>query len=227
MHNNRLNGSIPLELENLTNLRHLSLSRNNLTGCIPEKLTKVPNNDLSWYGRAACGTAITVASDPGDRRALVALYNATDGENWKHSISWLSDAPIGEWYGVTVDTGGKVVALDLSYNNLNGKIPSELGSLSHLVTLELSRNRLAGEIPREMGNLSTLFKLSLGDNQLIGEIPSELGSLMALEELMLYFNQLSGDLPATLSKLKNLNAIYLFGNQLSGEIPATLGASPT
>ena len=135
-------------------------------------------------------------------------------------ISWLSDAPIGEWYGVTVDTGGKVVALDLSYNNL-GKIPSELGSLSHLVTLELSRNRLAGEIPREMGNLSR-FKLSLGDNQLIGEIPSELGSLMALEELMLYFNQLSGDLPATLSKLKNLNA--LFGNQLSGEIPATLGS---
>ena len=64
LHNDRLNGSIPLELENRTNLRHQSLSRNNLTEFIYEKLTKVPNNDLSWYGRAACGTAITVASDP-------------------------------------------------------------------------------------------------------------------------------------------------------------------
>ena len=30
-----------------------------------------------------------------DREALVAFYNATDGENW------LSDAPLGEWWGVT------------------------------------------------------------------------------------------------------------------------------
>ena len=28
-----------------------------------------------------------------DREALVALYNATDGERWKGSYNWLSDAP--------------------------------------------------------------------------------------------------------------------------------------
>ena len=31
-----------------------------------------------------------------DREALVALYNATDGENWNKSANWLSDAPLGE-----------------------------------------------------------------------------------------------------------------------------------
>ena len=31
-----------------------------------------------------------------DREALVALYNATDGENWYRSDNWLSDAPLGE-----------------------------------------------------------------------------------------------------------------------------------
>ena len=41
-----------------------------------------------------------------DRDALVALYNATDGANWKNSENWLSDAPIGEWHGVTTDTNG-------------------------------------------------------------------------------------------------------------------------
>ena len=41
-----------------------------------------------------------------DREALVALYNATDGENWSRSDNWLSDAPLGEWEGVTTDVDG-------------------------------------------------------------------------------------------------------------------------
>ena len=41
---------------------------------------------------AASGSAET------DREALVALYNA-NGENWYESDNWLSDAPLGEWYG--------------------------------------------------------------------------------------------------------------------------------
>ena len=36
---------------------------------------------------AASGSAET------DREALVAIYNATDGENWNRSDNWLSDAP--------------------------------------------------------------------------------------------------------------------------------------
>ena len=36
-----------------------------------------------------------------DRAALVALYAATDGENWDDNSNWLSDAPLGDWYGVT------------------------------------------------------------------------------------------------------------------------------
>ena len=28
-------------------------------------------------------------------KPLVAFYNATDGENWDESNSWLSDAPLG------------------------------------------------------------------------------------------------------------------------------------
>ena len=47
-----------------------------------------------------------------DQEALVALYNATDGENWNRSDNWLSDAPIGEWEGVTTDDDGRVIALD-------------------------------------------------------------------------------------------------------------------
>lgn len=48
-----------------------------------------------------------------DRAALVALYNATGGDNWTNSDNWLSDAPIGEWYGVTTDNNGRVISLNL------------------------------------------------------------------------------------------------------------------
>ena len=43
-----------------------------------------------------------------DREALVALYNATEGEDWIFSNNWLSDAPLGEWKGVTTNADGRV-----------------------------------------------------------------------------------------------------------------------
>ena len=52
-----------------------------------------------------------VTSD--DRAVLVALYHATDGLYWHFSTNWLSDRPLGEWYGVTTDRTGRVEALHL------------------------------------------------------------------------------------------------------------------
>ena len=116
-----------------------------------------------------------------DREALVALYNATDGPNWENNGKWLSDAPIGEWYGVTTDGSGRVIGLELWDNRLSGEIPPELGSLSRLDSLYLSSNQLGGEIPAELGSLANLEWLILDDNQLSGEIPPELGSLANLD----------------------------------------------
>ena len=98
-----------------------------------------------------------------DREALVALYNATDGENWNQSDNWLSDAPLGEWKGVLTDDR-RVVVLYLGDNGLTGEIPPELGSLSNLTALYLDTNALSGEIPPELGSLSNLTDLSLYHN---------------------------------------------------------------
>lgn len=49
----------------------------------------------------------------GDLVALISLYNATDGPNWSNNTNWLSEMPLGEWYGVTTDSGGRVVELVL------------------------------------------------------------------------------------------------------------------
>ena len=133
-----------------------------------------------------------------DRAALVALYNATDGESWDDNYEWLSDAPLHEWRGVSTDYNGCVTGLSLSPNRLSGEIPAELGNLANLEWLYLSGNQLSGEIPAELGNLANLESLNLSGNQLSGEIPAELGNLANLEFLYLHENQLSGCLPAGL-----------------------------
>ena len=82
-----------------------------------------------------------------DRTALVALYNATGGRNWRSNDNWLSDAPISEWHGVVTDGAGRVTELNLSENGLTGEIPAELGVLPNLEHLEISGNQLSGCIP--------------------------------------------------------------------------------
>ena len=109
-----------------------------------------------------------------DRATLVVLYHATDGDNWAIKVGWLSDAPIGEWYGVATDSDGRVTAVALPGNWLSGQIPPELGKLTNLRDLYLQDNQLSGEIPPELGKLVNLESLILAGNQLSGEIPSEL-----------------------------------------------------
>ena len=89
----------------------------------PDRTASTPTETLAWTpttpGSGDAPTA-TDAPEPAaatappaasgsvetDREALVALYNATNGENWNGIDNWLSDAPLDEWDGVTPTTTG-------------------------------------------------------------------------------------------------------------------------
>ena len=202
---------------------------------------------LTFEVRAVGEAAVTVtASDPDslearavftvevtenpDRAALVALYEATDGPNWKNNENWLTDAPLSEWHGVDVSDDG-VRGLSLDRNALSGPVPPELGDLTNLKTLSLSDNALTGPIPPELGNLASLSFLGLGcrslpsgcDNELTGPIPPELGNLASLGYLSLAGNALTGPIPPELGNLATLRSLYLHYNALTGPIPPELG----
>ncbi len=163
-----------------------------------------------------------------DRPALVALYNATDGDNWRFKDNWLTDAPLGQWKGVTTDDDGRVIAIDLQRENMGvtglvGEIPAELGNLTSLKELDLANNELTGEIPAELGSLTSLEILDFSNSGLTAEIPPEFGNLTNLKELDLSSNRLTGEIPPELGNLSNLEYLNLQGTGLTGRIPPELG----
>ncbi len=158
-----------------------------------------------------------------DRAALVALYDATGGQNWSDSTNWKTDAALGDWYGVTTDTDGRVTLLLLFGEGLTGPMPAALGNLSKLQGLLLQNNNLTGSIPAALGNLSNLTVLSLWGNDLSGSIPSALGNLSNLQDLLLYENDLTGPIPTSFWNLSNLIDLQIDGNALTGSIPAAIG----
>ena len=171
------------------------------------------------------GVDARIAQYSADHDALVALYHALDGPNWNLNRNWLSNAPLRQWYGVTIGAG-RVVELDLSQNQLSGEIPADIGQLTGLTNLDFFGNQLTGEIPPSIGNLDKVTRLSLWANQLSGSIPAELGDMESLEWVALGINELTGEIPAELGNLTTLTHMDFTLNQLSGPIPAELGNLP-
>lgn len=184
--------------------------------------TVVTATSGSVTAEAAVRVRVGSGSPAADRNALVALYEATGGDNWTNNTNWLGDKPLGEWHGVYVDHMGRVIALSLFDNGLSGPIPPEIGSLTELEHLQLGYNGLSGTLPAELGHLADLTDLSLFGNSLSGSIPPDLGSLVGLERLRLSQNQFSGPIPPELGNLANLTEVDLAYNPLSGAIPPAI-----
>ena len=193
---------------------------------VAEGTATITASSGSAQGTAAITVANAVASS--DRGILEAFYHATGGPNWGNSYNWLTDAPISEWHGVDTDAQGRVTEIYLTFNDLSGSLPAELGNLASLTTLRLYSNELSGPIPAELGNLANLEGLDLNGNELTGPIPAELGNLANLVALYIGGlgvggNELTGPIPAELGNLANLEGLGLADNELTGPIPAELG----
>ena len=184
--NNQLSGSIPSSLGNLSNLEGLDLSNNQLSGSIPSSLGNLSkleefhvsgNTDLSLpaslqtWARSIPNSDVTnlpIAPVAGgvaiDRAALVALYNATDGDNWHVNTNWLSDKPLWKWHGVGTNAQGRVDSLNLSAHRLIGPLTESIGNLTYLEYLDFADNNLSGPLTESIGNLTYLEYLDLDDN---------------------------------------------------------------
>lgn len=55
-------------------------------------------------------------------------------------------------------------SLDVSFNQLTGTIPTEIGVMSALSTINAVSNQIRGTIPNEMLNLNRNLRLNFTDN---------------------------------------------------------------
>ena len=219
--------------------------------CSPVEFLKQLRTSLPLAIALAATPLLAVSTDAAtsdhtarDRSALIALYEATDGRNWREQDAWLTDEPLHSWQGVSL-SDGRVTRLRLPNNRLVGRLPPEVGMLTELRRLELPGNSLEGRIPDTIGALSALTHLDLRWNSLDGHIPPPLakltnlvslllsanrltgpipdfGGLVGLTRLDLSYNELRGEIPKTLGRLTQLNALGLRSNRLNGPIPPQL-----
>lgn len=111
-----------------------------------------------------------------DRKALIEIYKAANGDKWERRNNWCSDKPISTWEGVSTNEKGRCYVLSLSNNNLSGNISPSIGDLSELEILGLDGNwNLNGStFPSEILNLSKLNYISLMSCNMVGSLPEEL-----------------------------------------------------
>ncbi len=204
---NELTGPLPPELGGLAGLESLDLSSNDFSGPIPPELGGLASLDsLDLSGNSFSGSL------PPELGGLASLQHLDLSSN-------LFSGPIPlEFAGLT-----SLESLYLTSNLFSGPIPPEFGGLTSLESLVLSGNRFSGPIPPELGGLASLEHLNLDTNTLTGPIPPELGNLGSLVGLILHSNDLTGPIPPELANLGRLYWLDLSSNNLTGSIPPELG----
>ncbi|KAL3508794.1 hypothetical protein ACH5RR_028195 [Cinchona calisaya] len=205
LNGNRISGTIPKEIGNISTLANLTLSFNQLSGTIPqelgnlkllEKLTLSSNN---WTGEL-----------PGTLVNLTSL-----------KILWIADSNLLGSIPNFIQNWKNLEKLLIQGSGLHGPIPPGIVSLTKLNELIIS--------DLDSGNDSTFPDLSQANNlnylilrscNITGELPGYLASMTNLKMLDVSFNKLNGQIPSNFSAISKSNNIYLTGNNFTGYVPA-------
>ncbi|KDP38865.1 hypothetical protein JCGZ_05022 [Jatropha curcas] len=200
---NQITGAIPMEIGNLEKLQVLYLDRNRLSGPIPSSI-----GNLSFL--IQLGLA--------DNNFRTSLPSGLDWHNMLFLDLFRSNI-IGSIPKQLFSTASMLVSIDLSLNNFEGTLPSEIGSSLSLNEFYASKSNLSGKIPSELGQCKSLVTLYLDGNNFQGTIPMEIGNI----ELDLQHNRLKGILPNSKANLSSSLQFLIIGhNQIYGTLPQWL-----
>lgn len=153
-----------------------------------------------------------------DSLELIKLYNATNGQHWRHKSGWYDFSIVNTWYGITLDTikqGDDLIftvkEINLQNNKLDGQLPDL--AFEDLQIFYLAGNTLSGELPNF--NMPKLKIMYLTGNEFEGDLHNY--NMPQLEILELSGNKLSGEISdINFPKLRLLNLNY---NKLTGSLP--------
>ncbi|KAF9606177.1 hypothetical protein IFM89_023632 [Coptis chinensis] len=222
-----LQGSLPTDLNQLTNLQTLALQRNHFSGPLPsfanlsnlQQLFLDSNNFTSVP--ASCFSGLTTL------QALSLSLNINLSP-WvfpqdliqSEGLVNLSASNVN-MMGSLPDIFGKFLSLQsvrLSYNNLTGVLPSSFnGTGVQNLWLNNQMSGLSGGLDL-LGTMAQLSQVWLQKNSFTGPIP-DLSKCVNLFDLQLRDNQLTGMVPPSLMSMLQLRNVSLDNNNLQGPYP--------
>ncbi|PIA63747.1 hypothetical protein AQUCO_00201233v1 [Aquilegia coerulea] len=208
---NRITGEIPPEFGLLPRLAVLQLANNSLTGQIPKELANCSSLIPPRLGRQLGAKTFTGILSGNTLAFVRNVGNSCKGVGGLLEFSGirpqrLLEVPSLKTCDFTRMYSGAVLSvwahyqtleyLDLSYNELDGKIPDEVGDIVALQVLDLAHNKLSGEIPASFGHLRNLGVFDASYNKLQGQIPESFSNLSFLVQIDLSNNALTGPIPS-------------------------------
>jgi len=150
----RLSGQIPASFGNLSNLRVLNLSYNNLSGNIPAQIGSLHNLDTLWLGYNNLSGTIPAS--------LGNCTNLTTLRLNKNNLSDTIPASFGSLYNLT--------DLECNDNKLTGNIPNSLTQLKAIKYFYLQNNLLSGSLPPLIDSASHYISIGLNNNHFSGDV---------------------------------------------------------
>ncbi|XP_068655564.1 receptor-like kinase TMK4 [Aristolochia californica] len=198
-----LTGSLPGDLNKLSNLRVLQLQRNAIKGPLPS-LAKLSNLQELYLD----GNHFTFIP-PDFFSGLTSLQSLS-----------LDDNSFAPWT-IPNDLTQSTNLADFSASNasISGSIPSFLGELPNLQSLRLSYNNLTGELPASFASSniqSLILNNQLSATKLAGSL-DVLSSMTQITQVWLHANSFTGPIP-DLSKCDSLFDLQLRDNVLTGVV---------
>lgn len=202
MRYNKLTGNLTWLLQDLDDIKVLSLGWNEFEGQISPSLCNLcprivdfSHNKLSGslppcVGRIFCERNAVEVDNP-----FLILRFIVESYIMLYDTRGFTFGTKGNRYTYGWNFFDSMSGIDLSGNMLSGEIPWELGNLSHIMSLNLSNNFFSGQIPTSLANMSEIESLDLSHNVLTGSIPLQLTRLWALEVFSVAYNNLSGCIP--------------------------------
>ncbi|MBA0715586.1 hypothetical protein Golax_014476 [Gossypium laxum] len=225
-----LQGTLPSDIQNLTELERLEVQWNNISGPVPSlnglsslQVVMLSNNHFTSFPTDFFSGLSSLQSLEMDNNPFSAweipqsLQNASALQNFSANSANIT-GKIPDIFGSDAFPG--LTILHLAFNSLEGELPSSFSgsSIQSLwVNGQLSNSKLNGTVA-VLQNMTFLKEVWLHSNSFSGPLP-DFSGLKDLQSLSLRDNSFTGPVPVSLMKLESLKTVNLTNNLLQGPVP--------